>query len=345
MFTSREQIEASLCAAGVSTARAADYAAKAKTCVRLETLLLPEGDVSLGGTKIGGHPDLPAGMEWPLRPPYQNTTATAEAAANITADELRKVYEDLPRVDVDALIAENADKVAAVAEARPLSFVAQLNLAQIHGTSPLDPDIPDTGRLLFFYDAQQQPWGFSPGDAAGWKLLYDTTTPAALMRTMPPSGPGQAQTVVDFRALRCRGQAALSPVPEDEVTLPVLDQSDPDQAALAGWYEELNVTLLDRTDWRACQAGGHPDQIQGGMQLQCQLASNGIDRGGDHPGDPASISRLAKGAEDWLLLMQIDSDARNVMLWGDAGMLYVWIHRSDLRARRFDRAWVVLQCL
>ncbi len=36
--------------------------------------------------------------------------------------------------------------------------------------------------------------------------------------------------------------------------------------------------------------------------------------------------------------MQIDSDDRNGMLWGDSGMLYVWIRRDDLRTRRFDRA-------
>jgi len=353
MFTSKDQIEASLRAAGVSPARAAMLAAKARPCVRLETFLQPEGDgFSLGGTKIGGRPDLPAGTAWPLRPPYPSTSAPAGADPGIPADELRKVYADaykdlpdVPRPDVEALIAENADRAAAATEIRPLSFVAQVNLAQIHGTNPLDPAIPTAGRLLFFYDAQQQPWGFSPGDAVGWKLLYDITAPESLVRTAPPQRPGLARATTGFPALRCRGRAALSTVPEDEVTVPRLDRSDPDHAALADWYAELDTDLLDRNDFRAHQVGGHPDQIQGGMQLECQLVSNGIDRGGDRPGDRAEIARLAEGAGDWLLLMQIDSDNRNGMLWGDSGMLYVWIRHEDLQARRFDRAWVILQSL
>lgn len=353
MFTSKDQIEASLRAAGVSATRAAEFAAKAKPGVRLETFLQPEGDgFSLGGTRIGGRPDLPAGTAWPLRPPYPSTAAPAGATAGIPADELRKAYAEaykdrpgVPQPDVEALIAENADRAAAVAEARPLSLVAQVNLAQIQGTNPLDPDIPATGRLLFFYDAQQQPWGFRRGDAVGWKLLYDTTAPESLLRVAPPVVPGPAHTASGFPALRCRGRAALSPVPEDEVTLPRLQPSDPEHAALAGWYEDVNDTLLDRADFGAHQVGGHPDQIQGGMQLECQLVSNGIDRGGDIPGDPAEIARLSKGASDWLLLMQIDSDDRNGMMWGDSGMLYVWIRRDDLRARQFDRAWVILQSL
>jgi uncharacterized protein YwqG len=32
------------------------------------------------------------------------------------------------------------------------------------------------------------------------------------------------------------------------------------------------------------------------------------------------------------------------MGWGDEGQLYLWMRRDDLRARRFDRARLVLQC-
>src|SRR5262245_61811863 len=61
----------SLRAAGVSATDAQALARKAKLYVRLETE--PAGDeaeIALGATKIGGAPDLPAGMPWPWRPPY-----------------------------------------------------------------------------------------------------------------------------------------------------------------------------------------------------------------------------------------------------------------------------------
>ncbi len=32
------------------------------------------------------------------------------------------------------------------------------------------------------------------------------------------------------------------------------------------------------------------------------------------------------------------------MMWGDLGRLYVMIHKDDLRHRRFDKVWQILQC-
>ncbi len=43
-------------------------------------------------------------------------------------------------------------------------------------------------------------------------------------------------------------------------------------------------------------------------------------------------------------MLQVDSDDEAGMMWGDAGMLYYWIRDDDLAARRFDRAWCVMQC-
>lgn len=53
---------------------------------------------------------------------------------------------------------------------------------------------------------------------------------------------------------------------------------------------------------------------------------------------------LDPGADDWTLLLQVDSDDNTKMMWGDGGMLYVWIRRQDLASRNFDKAWTILQC-
>jgi uncharacterized protein YwqG len=32
------------------------------------------------------------------------------------------------------------------------------------------------------------------------------------------------------------------------------------------------------------------------------------------------------------------------MMWADLGRVYFWIREEDLRERRFERAWAILQC-
>ncbi len=74
------------------------------------------------------------------------------------------------------------------------------------------------------------------------------------------------------------------------------------------------------------------------MRLQCQLASNGV----TDINDPKAAA-LSKGARDWQLLLQVDTDEETGMRWGNAGMLYYWIKSADLQTRHFDASWLVLQ--
>jgi uncharacterized protein YwqG len=54
---------------------------------------------------------------------------------------------------------------------------------------------------------------------------------------------------------------------------------------------------------------------------------------------------LEKGAADWQLLLQIDSDEKNLgVMWGDVGRVYFWIRRQDLGKRDFGNVWLILQC-
>jgi uncharacterized protein YwqG len=82
---------------------------------------------------------------------------------------------------------------------------------------------------------------------------------------------------------------------------------------------------------------GYSENIQNDMQLQAHLVSNGAGAGGP------IAEELKEGASDWVLLLQLDSDPSANLNWGDAGMLYFWIPRQDLRDKRFDRVWAILQ--
>jgi uncharacterized protein YwqG len=89
---------------------------------------------------------------------------------------------------------------------------------------------------------------------------------------------------------------------------------------------------------------GAPHVIQGDMPLECQLVTNGLYAGNASGYKDPRRKELEPGSADWTLLLQIDSDDNAKMMWGDAGMLYVWIRHQDLASRNFDKAWIILQC-
>ena len=93
------------------------------------------------------------------------------------------------------------------------------------------------------------------------------------------------------------------------------------------------------------QIGGYPRPVQGdNMELECQLASNGVYCGDSKGYKSEEGKRLAPGAKDWKLLLQFASDDDLDVMWGDVGYLYFWIRRQDLEACDFSRVWLILQC-
>jgi uncharacterized protein YwqG len=91
------------------------------------------------------------------------------------------------------------------------------------------------------------------------------------------------------------------------------------------------------------RVGGNANEIQGPMGLEAELVSNGI-YCGDREGLEEGRKRgLDAGAADWRLLLQVDSEERLGMMWGDAGRIYFLIRKDDLMGRRFDRVWLILQ--
>ena len=90
---------------------------------------------------------------------------------------------------------------------------------------------------------------------------------------------------------------------------------------------------------------GYANCVQGTMELECQLVTNGL-YCGDSTGyeDPRS-KELEVGKSDWVLLLQIDSEEdKTGMMWGDCGRIYFWIKKQDLADKQFDKTWCVLQC-
>lgn len=220
-------------------------------------------------------------------------------------------------------------------DGKHLAFLMQINLEELHGLLP-DAGLPEKGMLYFFCEAVEPPWGFDPKDKGRSRVLYVDTLPQdAAQPDFPTDLPKEGR----FQERPLAGTKSDS-VPE----LPSLHAFSKlpmaDKRKVAEWDHELRT----RTG-PSHQLAGLPKEIQGDMRLECQLASNGIYCGDKDGGanDPRAKA-LAPGANDWCLLLQIDSDDAAGMMWGDAGMLYFWIKEDDLKNRRFENAWMILQC-
>lgn len=218
-----------------------------------------------------------------------------------------------------------------------LPFIAQIRLSDLR---ELDRDmlLPPTGWLCFFYDAVNQPWGYDPAQREGWKVLYFDGPDTSLRRSEAPPLPEQGT----FQA--------CSVTPEAEYTLPdssalitegVLEHMNDE---FHGYFELVDKCARERV---GCQHRvlGNPDVIQGEMRLACQFASNGLYCGDPSVRNDPRARELAKGATDWVLLLQIDTDqAGPGWMWGDCGRLFCWIRSQDLAQHDFNHVWAVLQC-
>ena len=213
----------------------------------------------------------------------------------------------------------------------PQSIIAQINLDAVH-RYVTNGVLPQSGMLWFFYDAQQETYGADPADCGGWHVIFSDDH-SGLQRTVAPATlPAASQ----FKACSTSFASEITLSQQPELEIENFDWTDDEQQK----YETLLSTFPNPADHAALHNRllGYPETIQDDMRLECQLASHGV----TDISDPRS-AELSKGAMDWQLLLQIDTDERIGMDWGDAGMIYYWITRSDLQAHRFERTWLILQ--
>ena len=90
--------------------------------------------------------------------------------------------------------------------------------------------------------------------------------------------------------------------------------------------------------------GGHSDNVQGDMQLEAQLVTNGLYCGDSRGYQDPRAKELEKTCAEWQLLLQLDSDDDIGFMWGDCGMLYYWGREASLARGDFSRTWMGLQC-
>ena len=218
----------------------------------------------------------------------------------------------------------------------PLAFLAQINLADISSFSA-SSDLPSSGILSFFYNATQEIWGFDPKDKGGWQVYYFADSKILRRIEFPNDLPNEG------RYLPC-----LLSFFED-LTLPPWESIVIENLGLTreemDVYVDLPDNIFSNDSDLINRILGHPEQIQGDMQIECQMVSNGLYYGDGKLHEHPRYEELKPGSVDWELLLQLDSEEDNAqMIWGDVGRVYFWIHKRSLANREFDKAWFQLQC-
>lgn len=221
---------------------------------------------------------------------------------------------------------------------RPLSFLCQINLAEVHD---LDRDglLPTHGMLSFFYDYEAFRWGFDPEDRGCARVFYFEDL-RDLVPTTPPAELSEEYTVPEM-GVRFTSRDSF----------PCFEEFDLHANLSCDWedYDALLESKGISTEEEVHKLLGYAYVIQNEMLTECERVSRGL-----YCGDAESYESTSEEDEesirhratDWTLLLQLTTLEKDgwEMMWGDCGMLYFYIRKEDLAAGRFENAWFALQC-
>lgn len=205
-------------------------------------------------------------------------------------------------------------------DGKELTFMAQIDLADV-----VDSPCPVDGSLLFFYALDRTPSGLRPRDKDACRVVH------------VPVGSEVAEPE--------EARPKMLVAPSAELTLPLEPTFELDGWAREEWTdlrERLavfqGVELEDRSaDYHALHRMlGYPETFAGGMELDAQLVSHGVDLE-EQPDAYPLYENLAPGAADWRLLLQLSSDDDGAISLGYFERLFIWIRDEDLRDGRFHR--------
>ena len=279
-----------------------------------------EDPIPLGQSKYGGKPHLPEGVEWP-----------------------RYTFEEKGKT-----------------EDKPLSFLAQFNLAETH---PFDTDglLPSTGMLYFFYEMESMKWGFDPKDRGCSRVFYVGDAAAQLTPMDFPEDLDAHYIIPEFN-LSFKKQKSLPSFEEFEVHAgnekilyeDAREQMEEDGEDLDEWdlYENALENYgcpIDEETNEDSRLLGYADVIQNEMLEECEKVSRGFycgDAGKKLSGEERR--QIKEQRKEWVLLFQMgtvaDSEEEYELMWGDAGCIFFYIKKEDLKERNFEKTWLILQC-
>lgn len=216
-------------------------------------------------------------------------------------------------------------------QGQPLTFLAQIDLEEV-AAGMKQPWLPKQGQLyFFFYEGEELVFGYDAEEADTWRVIYANADRSTLEPATMPAGLEETsrfpKTNIRFRR--------IDTLPSEERFMGKWDTTNEEFEAL------LSARAAPFRERPHHQMFGFPDPEQDdGMELDAQLITNGV-----NPLDFRDPRRreFAAGADQWHLLLQVDTDDGLDMMWEDGGLLYFWIREPDAAKGDFSKVWLLLQ--
>jgi uncharacterized protein YwqG len=164
--------------------------------------------------------------------------------------------------------------------------------------------LPETGILSFFYDMEDLPW---ESDESNIKVMYQASDDIGSYKNRTSL---EGAHVFDESILAFSVEYSFS----EEVVVDFLDYDD----------EKSFDEMVFGNHFRLSHLFGYSQNIQDPIKEEMNFSDEEYD--------------------DWLVLLQLDSEESSDMMWGDDGKLYFMIHKEDLKNKNFDNVKMSLQC-
>jgi uncharacterized protein YwqG len=352
-FETLEDLEDTLVALRVERSFALHLIETARPALSLKRHTTPDAELPAGASKFGGDPDLPAHMPWPMRPPFPDA-----AERQLALRQAAAYWEGRD----DACLRHEAAKILAtvplVGEPFPLAFICQLDLTSLsqHGAF-FHPLLPKHGRLLVFLDTVC--WnGGAASDRGAMRVIWDQSPKELLTRRAAPDP--IMRWYEDFEALRGapkwndRTSASFFEAkPVFTITHRWDDrfpEGHPRYEEFRDNYNKLRFSAPDRGfEWPGSgtefgdQIGGWPSPLQHHPEEAAQLHFHGF----EDDTHSSEENELLEGATQWQLVLSLTlehwAETRILCNGRPDTELYVLMREEDLKARRFENAWMIEQ--
>ena len=180
------------------------------------SVLVPSADTAAPSlTFVGGTPVMSANLSWPVPPRPKDINEVAQRGGESHSGGIRDALEK--RI--------------------PYAFMAQVDLTKVS-----EPELPNTGRLLFFYDIATGPWDTSTRAA---KVIWDQTSAHEAVEHLP--NPALVKAEADWNA-EVRAYVYEPPV-FDEGTIKILIEAGMSKSDIDA-MQNTKIDLPEHQDQR-----------------------------------------------------------------------------------------------